>query len=124
MSAAHYKLTNLITIVDRNGLMIDGPTEEVMAIEPLKEKFGAFGFHTVEVDGHDYNALSDALDKAISNAGEPGVRDPEAKPTAIIAKTVKGKGVDYMENEMKWHYGSVDSELAAKAKASIEKMYA
>lgn len=112
MSAAHYKLDNIIAIVDRNKCMIDGFTESVMALEPLDRKWISFGFHTLVVDGHDIAALSDAIDKAKS------VKD---KPTVIIANTIKGKGVDFMEGEPKWHYASMDSELADKARESINR---
>lgn len=110
MSAAHFKLNNIIAIVDRNKCMIDGFTESVMALEPLDQKWISFGFHTLVVDGHDIAALSDAIDEAKS------VKD---KPSVIIANTIKGKGVDFMEGVPKWHYGSIDSVLAAKAKESI-----
>lgn len=112
MSATHFNLGNLIAIVDRNGCMIDGYTEDVMALEPLDKKWEAFGFHTMVVDGHDIVALSNAIDEAKS------VTD---KPSVIIAKTVKGKGVDFMEGDPKWHYGSIDSDLVAKAKESINR---
>lgn len=111
MSAAHFKLNNIIAIVDRNKCMIDGFTESVMALEPLDQKWISFGFHTLVVDGHDIAALSDAIDEAKS------VKD---KPSVIIANTIKGKGVDFMEGVPKWHYGSIDSVLAAKAKESIK----
>lgn len=114
MSASHFKLTNLVTIIDRNGLMIDGPTEEVMGVEPLADKLTAFGMEVVKANGHDMDALADAIDKAIAASG---------KPVAILADTVKGKGIDFMENEVPWHYGSVDAELKEKAHASIDKMY-
>jgi transketolase len=114
MAASHYKLTNLVTYVDRNMLMIDGPTEEVMGIEPLADKWKAFGFTVREVDGHDFPQLAEATDFALQ--GSQG-------PVVIIARTTKGKGVDYMENQVKWHYGSVDSELADRAKQSIDSMY-
>jgi len=114
MSASHFGLTNLVTIVDRNGYMIDGATEEVMALEPFSDKWRAFGFHVLEVDGHDFAALAEALD--ISLAGENG-------PYVIIAHTKKGRGIDYMEGNVKWHYGSIDSSLAEKARASVDRMY-
>jgi transketolase len=114
MAAAHYKLTNLVTIIDRNGLMIDGPTEQVMGVEPLADKLKAFGMEVVGANGHDMDALSDAIDKAIAVS---------EKPVAILADTVKGKGVDFMENKVPWHYGSVDAELKEKAHTSIDKMY-
>lgn len=110
MCAAQYKLGNLIVIVDRNGCMIDGFTENIMALEPLDQKFKAFGCHTLIVDGHDIGALSSAIDQAKL------VKD---QPSVIIAKTIKGKGVDFMENQPQWHYGSVDSALAEKARVSI-----
>ena len=114
MAAKHYKLTNLITFVDRNRLMIDGRTEDVMSIEPFADKWKAFGFIVQEIDGHDFKQLSEAIDFA---------KAEESGPVLIIANTIKGKGVDFMEDEVKWHYGSIDSELAQKAKDSVEKMY-
>jgi transketolase len=114
MAAAQFKLTNLVTIIDRNGLMIDGPTEKVMGVEPLADKLTAFGMEVVKVDGHDMDALSDGIEKAL------GAKE---KPVVILARTVKGKGVDFMENQVPWHYGSVDAALKEKAHASIEKMY-
>jgi transketolase len=110
MALAHYRLGNVITIVDRNRLMIDGTTEEVMALEPFADKWRAFGFEVVEVNGHDFRELAAALDRGWA-ASE--------KPVLILAHTVKGKGVDFMEHNVVWHYGSADSELAEKAKASI-----
>ncbi|HOO72494.1 MAG TPA: transketolase [Spirochaetota bacterium] len=113
MAAHHYRLTNLITIVDRNGLMIDGPTEQVMSLEPFTDKWRAFGFMVKEIDGHNFGELSDAIEQA---------QNEKSGPVVIIAHTVKGKGVDYMENQVKWHYGSMDSTLADKAKQSVMKM--
>jgi transketolase len=112
MALAHFKLGNVITIVDRNRLMIDGPTEEVMKLEPFADKWRAFGFEVIEVDGHSFTELAQALDRAWAATD---------KPVFILANTVKGKGVDFMENNGKWHYASADSELCAKAKASIMK---
>lgn len=112
MAAANFKLDNLIAIVDRNGCMIDGPTEEVMALEPLDKKWEAFGFHTQVVDGHDVEALHDAILEAKATEGQPSV---------IIAKTVKGKGIDFMENVPQWHYGSLDSDLVKQARTSIDR---
>lgn len=114
MSAAHLKLHNLTLIVDRNRMMIDGLTEEVMALEPLADKLSAFGMAVENIDGHDFDALASAVDAAKSRT---------TAPTAIIANTVKGKGVDFMENQVPWHYGSVDSTLRDKALASIDSMY-
>ena len=114
MAIGHFKLDNLVTLVDRNRLMIDGPTESVMALEPFADKWRAFGFQVLELDGHDFKALGEALEKAQAGRGTPFV---------LIANTVKGKGVDYMENEVKWHYGNMNSELSARARASIDRMH-
>ncbi|MFW5988691.1 MAG: transketolase [Desulfosudaceae bacterium] len=112
MAASHYKLTNLVTFVDKNKMMIDGRTEEVMDLEPFADKWRAFGFVVQEVDGHDFTALADAIDFA---------RSTTTGPVVIIAETVKGKGVDFMEDNVKWHYGGLDSDLMEKARASIDK---
>lgn len=114
MAIAHYNLTNVIPIVDRNKLMIDGTTEQIMALEPFADRWRAFGFEVVEIDGHDFDQICDALDKAW-NATE--------KPVMILANTVKGKGVDFMENQLAYHYASGDSVMCEKAKASIEASY-
>lgn len=114
MAAGHYKATNLVTFVDRNRLMIDGETESIMGLEPLADKWRAFGFKVREADGHSLDQLAEAIEFA------QGYRD---KPVVIIAHTVKGKGVDLMENEVQWHYGGLDSELVAQAKASVQRMY-
>ncbi len=115
MAAAHFKAVNLTVFVDRNRLMIDGPTEQVMGIEPLADKWRAFGFAVREVDGHDLSALAEAIDFS---------RTCTEAPVVIIANTVKGKGVAFMENDVRWHYGGLDTDLIAKAKASVEQMYA
>ena len=115
MSAAHFKADNLISFVDRNQCMIDGPTEEVMALEPFADKWRSFGFIVKEVDGHNFNELADAIDFALENKGAP---------VMIIANTVKGAGVDYMEGDYKWHYGALNDEKYELAKASLEKYYA
>lgn len=94
MSAAHYKLDNITAIVDRNGLQIDGSTEDVMALEPFADKWRAFGWHVIEIDGHDLPAIIDALDMAEK------IKD---KPAVIIANTVKGKGVSFMEGRLQFH---------------------
>lgn len=94
MSAAHYQLDNLCAMVDVNGLQIDGPTDQVMCSAPLDEKFRAFGWHVIDVDGHDYEALEDAFHQAEQVSG---------KPTMLLLHTVKGKGVSFMENQVGWH---------------------
>ena len=111
MAISHYRLTSVITFVDRNKYCVDGATEEVMGIEPLADKWKAFGFGVLEVDGHSFAALDDAI-RAAQAADVPVV---------IIAHTIKGKGVDFMEDDVKWHYGGLDSDSLARAKASIEK---
>ena len=110
MAAAHYKVTSLIPIVDFNKRMIDGEVKDIMSIDPLADKWKAFGFDVIEINGHDFNELNDAIEKA--NAAVE-------RPVVIIAHTIKGKGIDFMEDETKWHYGSIDSTVVEKAKASI-----
>ena len=112
MSASHFKLGNVIGIVDRNRLMIDGKTEDVMALEPFADKWRAFGWDVVEIDGHDFDQLDEALARAWAATEQP---------VLILANTIKGKGVDFMENNVVYHYASADSQLCAKAKASIMK---
>ena len=129
MAASHYHLTNLIPIIDRNHLMIDGPTEEVMSLEPLEDKLKAFGFEVLAVNGHDLDKLAGAFDRAIAvgelrgGDGAGGLEEKTAKPVCIVADTVKGKGVDFMEGQVPWHYGSIDSELRLKALESIDRIY-
>ena len=110
MSAAHFKLNNLIAIVDRNRLMIDGFTEDIMALEPLGEKWRSFGWTVHEINGHDMGELDEALAAAWQSSG---------RPTVIIAQTVKGKGVDFMENNVVYHYAAGDTSVLERAKASI-----
>ena len=94
MFAAHYQLDNLCVVVDWNGLQIDGPVTEVMNPTPHNEKFAAFGWNVVSIDAHDFDAIQDAFARA---------RACKGKPTVIIAKSVKGKGVSFMENQCNWH---------------------
>ncbi len=101
MSAAHYKLDKLCAVIDNNGLQIDGPVEKVMGIEPLKDKWKAFGWHVIECDGHDIGKLLYALDKAEQTSG---------KPTMIIANTIKGKGVSIFEGKVEFHGTVPNSE--------------
>ena len=110
MSIAHFKLGNVITVVDRNRLMIDGFTEDIMALEPFADKWRAFGFEVIEIDGHDFEQLDSAFEKAWAAAD---------KPVMILANTVKSKGIDFMENNVVYHYASGDSAVCEKAKASI-----
>lgn len=94
MAAAHHRATNLIAIVDRNGIQNDQPTDQVMNLEPLAQKWRSFGWRVLETDGHDFNLLLPTLDKA---------RQRRTRPTVIIAHTVKGKGVSFMENTAAFH---------------------
>lgn len=112
-SAAHYRLDNVIAIVDRNGLQQNGPTEKLMRIEPVAEKFAAFGWHTSEVDGHDVQELCNAFDLALTIRGRPKV---------VIARTVKGKGVSFMENVSSWHGKAPNAEQLRQALAEVEAM--
>ena len=106
MTSAHYNLNNLIAIVDFNGLQIDGPVSEVMGIEPIDEKFKAFGWNTIVIDGHDHEDIYHAVALA---------KKSKEKPTAIIAKTIKGKGVSFMEDLCEWHGHGISKEQAAQA---------
>lgn len=106
MSAAHYKLDNLTVFMDHNGLQIDGKNEDVMNIEPIDEKFKAFGWHVIKIDGHNFEEIFAALEEAKNTKG---------KPTMIIASTVKGKGVSFMENQAGWHGKAPSSEQAQQA---------
>lgn len=111
MAAAHHKAGNLCVIVDRNDAQIDGTTEDVLSLGNLKAKFQAFGFHTLEIDGHSYPEIVAALHDAKAHKGQP---------TCIIANTIMGKGVSYMESDgYKWHGKTPDKDLAAKALAEL-----
>ena len=111
MSAAKYGLDNLCAIVDVNGLQIDGRTADVMPSEPLDAKFAAFNWHVIKVDGHDFDALRAAFAEA---------RQVKGQPTVLIAKTVKGKGVSFMENDAGWHGKAPNAEQYEKAVAELD----
>ncbi len=111
-SAGHYKLDNLTAIVDRNMLQISGNTEDVMTIEDLGKKYEACGWNVVEIDGHDMGVLVDTFNSAPTVKG---------KPTFVIAKTIKGKGVSFMENVAKWHHGVPSDEQLAEALEELNK---
>ncbi len=110
-AAAKYKLDNLCAIVDVNGLQIDGKTADVMPMEPLDAKFAAFGAHVIKIDGHDFDAIRAAFAEA---------RNTKGCPTVILAKTVKGKGVSFMENNAGWHGKAPNDEQYAVAKAELD----
>lgn len=106
MTSSHYKLDNVCVIVDNNNLQIDGEIGEVMSPYPIDKKFESFGFHTIVINGHDYDEIIKAFEEA---------RNTKGKPTAIIAKTIKGKGVSYMENVVGWHGKAPNEEEYKKA---------
>jgi transketolase len=110
MAAAHYRLDNLTAIIDCNTLQITGRTHEVMSTEPLADKFAAFGWAVRTVDGHDFEALTESLSAPLE-AGKPG---------AVIARTIKGKGVSFMEDNGAWHHRVPNDEEYARAVAEID----
>lgn len=110
MAAAHYRLDNLCAIVDWNGLQIDGKNEDVMTVTPIDEKFKAFGFHVLMIDGHDFGQIFEAFDKAVACKG---------KPTVIIAKTNKGRGVSFMQDNPGWHGKAPKEDEAKQAVAEL-----
>lgn len=112
MSASHYKLDNLIGIIDRNMIQIDGFTEEIMALEPYKLKWESFGWQVREINGHDLAQIISVLKKAPFR---------KAKPSLIIAKTIKGKGISFMENNYDWHGKPLKDEYALIARRETEK---
>ena len=117
MSAAKYKLDNLCVIVDVNGLQIDGATKDVMPLEPLDQKFAAFGFHVITINGHDFDQILSAYQEAAATKGQP---------TVILAKTVKGKGISFMENDAGWHGKAPNDQQLEQAvseqKAKIKEL--
>ena len=113
MAIAHFKATNVITIIDRNKCMIDGRTEDVMGLEPFADKWEAFGFEVRTVDGHDLYALTEVLDYIKA----------ENKPVAIIADTLKGCGAADIQDDYRYHYASVSEDAAAKYKKQIDEYH-
>lgn len=112
MFAGFRKLDNLVVIVDNNGLQIDGPVDEVCSPYPIDKKFEAFQFHVICIDGHDFGQIERAFEEA---------RQTKGKPTAIIAKTLKGKGVSFMEGSVAWHGTAPNDEQYGIAMADLEK---
>ncbi len=112
MFAGHKNLDNLVVIVDNNGLQIDGDIAEVCSPYPIDKKFEAFNFHVINIDGHDFDAIRAAFLEA---------RQTKGMPTAIIAKTIKGKGVSFMENQASWHGVAPNDEQFAQAMSELEK---
>ncbi len=113
MFAGHRKLDNLVVIVDNNGLQIDGKIEDVCSPYPIDKKFEAFNFHTININGNDLDEIAAAMKEA---------RETKGQPTAIIMKTVKGKGVSFMENNAGWHGKAPNDEEYATAMADLEKI--
>lgn len=111
MFAAHYKLDNLVAIVDNNGLQIDGKIEDVMSPYPIVDKFKAFGWHVIEMDAHDFDSIEAAFNEAESVSGQPVV---------IIQKSVKGKGVSFMENNVSWHGSAPNDEQYEQAMGELK----
>jgi transketolase len=112
MAASHFKLDNLRLFVDNNRLQLDGPVDEIMSVYPIDEKFKAFGWNVLTINGHDVSAIAAALDKADAVQG---------KPTVIVAQTVKGKGVSIFENDVKWHGARPSAEQFTQAFAELDK---
>ncbi len=113
MLAGHRNLDNLVVIVDNNNLQIDGSVEEVNSPYPIDKKFEAFNFHVINVDGHDFEQLEKAFKEA---------KETKGMPTAIVAKTVKGKGVSFMEDKAAWHGAAPNAEQYEVAMADLEKV--
>ena len=112
MTSSHYKLDNLVGIIDYNKMQIDGYVREIKDIEPLRDKWESFGWAVLEADGHSFEELMDALDRAEETTG---------KPTCIIAHTVKGKGVSFMEDKLQWHGVAPDKDQTKDAVQELEK---
>jgi len=111
MTSSHYKLDNLCVIIDYNGLQIDGKTKDVMNTEPLDKKFESFGFNCINIDGHNYEEIINAFKMA---------KNTKERPTVIIAKTIKGKGISFMENEVSWHGKAPNDEQYRLALSELE----
>lgn len=109
--AAKYRLDNMVVFVDRNGWQSGGTVEEVIGANNLTERIGSFGWHTIEIDGHDFDQIKAALDEA---------RCVKGKPTAVISSCIKGKGLDYMENDNAWHKGVPTDEQFEQARKQLE----
>ena len=115
MFAAHYKLDNFLVFVDWNGLQIDGPVAEVMNPTPLDEKFKAFGWNVISIDAHNFDEIEAACKAA---------KECKGKPTAVIAKSTKGKGVSYMENNVSWHGAAPKTEQYEQGMAELDDVIA
>jgi transketolase len=115
MAAAHFRLGNIVAFIDKNDMTMDGATDDIMRVNPVDAKFDAFGWNVVEVDGHDVAALADAVD------GLPDASHD--RPTVVVAHTVKGRGIGFMENTTKWHSGQIDDETLEQCYSELEQRY-
>ena len=115
MFAAHYKLDNMVVIVDNNGLQIDGNIADVMSPYPIVDKLLAFGFNTIAINGHDFDAIEKAFEAA---------RKCKGQPTAIVMSTTKGKGVSFMENDAGWHGKAPNDAEYEQAMTELKAQYA
>ncbi|HHT9115515.1 MAG: transketolase [Planctomycetes bacterium] len=111
MASSHFKADNLCAIIDQNGLQIDGFIHEIMSSYPIPDKWRGFGWHVIEINGHDYKAILSAYDEAEKIKG---------RPTVIVAKTIKGKGVSFMENQVDWHGKAPSKDEAERALAELK----
>jgi transketolase len=112
MAAAQFRLGSIVAFIDKNDMCMDGPQDEVMQVNPVDEKFTAFGWHAVNVDGHDVGALVAAVDQLPPPTGD--------RPTVVVAQTIKGRGVGFMENTTEWHSGTIDDETLQDCYAEVE----
>ncbi len=112
MAGSHYGLSNLCGLIDRNGLSLDGPTSQTMTLEPLSQKIRSFGWNVIECNGHDIRQLVDGLEQATCEDG---------RPTMIVADTIKGKGISFLENDHTWHYGKFDDDQYVQVCHELEK---
>ena len=110
MLASAHQVDNLCVVVDFNGWQATGRSREVMHLDPMQDKWEAFGWHAVTIDGHDFNAMTEAFDERATTRGQPSV---------VIARTVKGKGVSFMEDDNNWHYRTPDKEELLLALAEL-----
>lgn len=110
MASAHYKLDNMVAFVDHNGLQIDGNNDDVIKVMPIADKFKAFGWNVIEINGHDFKEIGEAYDAA---------KECKGKPTCIVAETIKGKGISFMEGNASWHGKAPDDEQAKKAMSEL-----
>ncbi len=113
MLAGKYKLSNLTAIIDRNNIQSDGFTEEIMPLEPLRDKYQSFNWHVLEIDGHNIEEFVDAINEA---------KAIFEKPTVVIAHTIASKGVDFMEFDYRWHANPLDKEKSKKALAELKTL--